>query len=226
MFYLIDNTTKIIFGWSAKCGCCHIKNLFCYLTHNAIWNQSHVGSYNELPENIEDYTLIIIVRNPYERLISGYLEKYNHKKGTCRRLWKHGKITFSLFIDELIKKNYIMVDKHHFTPQTTEAFNKEKIKKNKNLIVYDIKNIDYDNLEKLYKKQIPQEIKNFRGNHTIKYEKKYEDKSPVYDLKMEEYFDYKVPTEMYYNMDLKEKINNFYISDFEFCKENNIEYNI
>jgi hypothetical protein len=224
MFFLVDNKAKIIFGWSAKSGCCHIKNLFCFLVHNAIWNESHVGSYNKLPDNTTDYTIILIVRNPYERLISGYLEKYHHNTGTCRRLWKHPEITFSLFIDELIKNDYKMIDKHHFTPQTTEEFNKEKINNCKNLIIYDLKNINYNNIEQIYKKKIPPQILNYRGKHANPYVNKYENNNPVYNLKMDEYCDYKVPVELYYNETLKQKVYNFYIQDFDFFKEHNIVY--
>jgi len=31
MYFLVDNDKQIIFGWSAKCGCSHIKNIFWFL---------------------------------------------------------------------------------------------------------------------------------------------------------------------------------------------------
>ena len=31
MFFLVDTNKKIIFGWSAKCGCSHIKTIFWFL---------------------------------------------------------------------------------------------------------------------------------------------------------------------------------------------------
>jgi hypothetical protein len=32
MYFLIDDNKKIIFGWSAKCGCSHVKYMFKFLT--------------------------------------------------------------------------------------------------------------------------------------------------------------------------------------------------
>ena len=54
MYYLVDNSLNIIFGWSYKCGCMHIKNIFFNL------QEFSENIYNDLPENIEDYTIILI----------------------------------------------------------------------------------------------------------------------------------------------------------------------
>ena len=92
MYFLIDNKNKIIFGWSAKCGCSHIKRIFWFYNKGIIPKNVHVGSYNKLPNNIENYTIIIISRNPYKRLVSGFLN--NYKIGTgLRQKWncKHKK---------------------------------------------------------------------------------------------------------------------------------------
>ena len=77
MFFLVDDTNKILFGWSAKCGCTHIKHIYWFLqnVHKSL-EKPHYGTYNKLPENTEDYTIIIICRSPYKRLVSGFLEKY------------------------------------------------------------------------------------------------------------------------------------------------------
>ena len=54
-----------------------------------------------------------------------------------------------------------IIDEHHFTPQTTEKFNKSKIIKSKSLILYDIESINYEYLENLFND--PQWIYEVRG---------------------------------------------------------------
>ena len=50
-----------------------------------------------------DLEIITIVRNPYERIVSGFLDKYG-PKGTFRRLWMNKEISFTNFIDEFAIK--------------------------------------------------------------------------------------------------------------------------
>lgn len=108
--------------------------------------------------DIENYTTIIITRNPYHRIVSGFLNKYR-LGGEFRHKWPTKNITFSKFVDELIKNNYNYIEKHHFIQQTKEAYDK-KILLSKELKIYDIGNIDYEYIEKLYGKKIPEMIIN------------------------------------------------------------------
>jgi hypothetical protein len=224
MFFLVDKKLKIIFGWSAKCGCSHIKKIFWYLQNNNEDNIIHrVRDRQSLPENINEYTIILIIRNPYERIISGFLDKYK-ENGSFRRLWKHKIITFSTFIDELIKNDYLMIDKHHFTPQTTELFDKELIYKSKCIKVFDIKNIDYDYIENIYNKKIPESLLHFKGGHEKKNYNKILETS-IYDLPIKLYTEYTVPIQYFYNENIKNNVYNFYKNDFIFFKENGFDYN-
>ena len=231
MHFLVDKKLKIIFGWSAKCGCSHIKKIFWFLQNNKIDNKIHtVKERLILPNDIENYTTILIIRNPYERIISGFLNKYN-KIGELRPLWKSKTLTFNEFTDELIKFNWKKVDKHHFTPQTTETFDKNIILKSKSLKIYDIKNIDYKYIEELYNNnnnnnkniKIPKELLEFKGGHERKsFNKSFE--NYVYDLDIMEYYDYDVDKKYFYNDDIKNKIYNFYKNDFIFFKEYGFDY--
>lgn len=222
MYFLIDNEKKILFGWSAKCGCSHIKTIFKFLQNNNLDNKIHtIDEINGLPNNVKEYITIIISRNPYKRLISGFLDKYNNNS-EFRHLWKHNKITFSMFIDELINKNWEMIDKHHFIPQTEEEFNM-KIMTSKVIKFYDIENIDYKYIEQIYGKKIPEAL----------YDKKYKNERPknniiynnyVYDIDLNEYFNFDVDIKFFYNEDLKNKVYNFYKNDFDFFMSNGIDY--
>jgi len=225
MYFLIDEKNKIIFGWSAKCGCSVIKKIFWFLINGNENNKIHtVKDYNHLPNDITNYTIILIIRNPYERLISGFLDKYR-KEGQFIKLWKHNIITFSMFVNELISNNWIMVDKHHFTQQTTECFDKNKIIKSKCLKIYDIKNIDYKYIETLYNKKIPESILNTKEGHE---RQKYNDTfdKNIYDLDMNIYYNYNVPIKYFYNKEIKNKVYEFYKNDFLFFKEYGFNYDI
>ena len=77
MFFTVDNKNKIIFGWSAKCACSHVKNIFLFLQNGFIPEKIHTGKdIHKLPADIENYTTLIFSRSPYKRIISGFLDKY------------------------------------------------------------------------------------------------------------------------------------------------------
>jgi len=223
MRFLVDNKNKIIFGWSAKCGCSHIKYIYYFLKNNKLHNKIHTEKdTNNLPKNITKYTTIIICRNPYKRLVSGFLDKYKIN-GEFRYQWNHDIITFSMFINELIKNDWHMINEHHFTPQTTEYFDK-KILKSKIIKCYDIENIDYTFIENLYNKKIPDEIlyKKLGHERNKNYEKcidKY-----IYNLYMNEYYDSNIDIKYFYNEELKKLVYEFYKNDFIFFNQKGINY--
>jgi len=227
MHFIIDKKLKIIFGWSAKCGCSHIIKIIYFLMTDNIDSEIHTPKdCNNYITNIdiENYTTILIIRNPYERLISGFLNKYRIN-GEFRHMWKHKDITFSNFVNELIHKNWNIVDCHHFTPQTTELFDANKIARSKTLKIYDIKNIDYNYIQSLYNKVIPDTLIQFRGGHERKINTNTFE-GPVYNLNMSAYFDYNVSNQQFYNTELKDKVYNFYINDFNYFKQNGFNYDL
>ena len=78
MHFLVDNNKKIIFGWSAKCGCSHLKLIYWFLqTGDATINSKklHTNDSKPLPNDIQNYTTIIVTRNPYKRIVSGFLRQ-------------------------------------------------------------------------------------------------------------------------------------------------------
>jgi len=223
MYFIVDEKNNVIFGWSAKCGCNHIKNIIHFLQTNNLENKIHLKSdYSKLPANIEKYTTILFIRNPYKRIVSGFLEKYN-KNGQYRKLWKYDSLTFSKFIEELIKNEWRMIERHHFTQQTSELFDKNKIIKSKQLVLNDIENIDYKYIENIYNKEIPEVLLNFKGVHI---RKKYDEdfNENVWDLDMNVYFNYNVSIKYFYSEEIKEKVYNFYRNDFFFFKEYGFDY--
>ena len=224
MFFLVDVNNKIIFGWSAKCGCSHIKNIYWFLQTDKPTNKIHKNDRSNLPDDIENYITLIFCRNPYKRIISGFLDKYK-KNGGCRHLWKESYLSFSHFVDKLINCDWTTIDKHHFTPQTTEHFD-NKILLSKIIKIYDICNIDYEYIEQLYNKNIPECVINKQMGHEATFRTKTNDciENYVYDLDIDEYIDCNVDTKYFYNEEIKEKVFNFYINDFNFFDKNGIYY--
>lgn len=227
MYFLIDDKLKVIFGWSAKCGCCHIKNIFWYLQGVEKTN-IHNDSYNNLPDEnkMNNYTTIIFTRNPYKRLVSGFLDKYR-LGGEFRSLWKENILTFSNFIDKLEKKNWNVINLNHFTPQTTQVFEKNKILKSKCVKLFNIENIDYNYIEVLFNKKIPKKILTDQFGHERSNRKNKNNMTInnfVYNLNIDEYVNNNIEIKYFYNQELKQKIFNFYKNDFIFFKENGIDY--
>ena len=222
MHFLVDNNKKIIFGWSAKCGCSHLKLIYWFLqTGDATINSKklHTNDSKPLPNDIQNYTTIIVTRNPYKRIVSGFLRQYNKQK-TC--------LPFSQFVDRIVNKDWKAIDsnianiQHHFGPQTSENFDK-KILLSKNIKFYDLCNIDYEYIGQLYNKKIPDYVINRKMGHER--EKKDVSKNDyVYDLNLSEYIDYNVDLKYFYNEEIKEKVFNFFINDFTFFKDNGIDY--
>ncbi len=226
MFFLVNKDKKIIFGWSAKAGCSHVKNLFYFLENENINNKIHTNNdVCNLPHNLNDYIVILFIRNPYKRLVSGFLDKYK-LNGELRNKWtKKEPLTFTNFINELITGTYKTVDKHHFTPQLSEHFN-NNILNHRKLCVFDIEKINYKFLEKIFNVMIPIEVINFRGNHIYNGIKIINYKICDYEIDIIIENHLKPSVNNFYNKELKEKVDNFYKKDFDFFKSKGFNYEI
>lgn len=225
MHYIVDNENKIIFGWSAKAGCSHIKKIYLFLKNGIIHNKNIHDDKKwdtKLPSHIDEYDTLLIIRNPYKRLVSGFLDKYK-KNGQFRYMWGEKNITFTDFVNVLCSPDcWEKIEKHHFCHQIGYDFNQVLLNKSKSIHVYDICSIDYEHIEKLYNKSIPEELIHFRGGHertqTIKMNEL------VYNLELDLYHDYDVPTKYFFNKALASKVYEFYKPDFLFFESNGFSY--
>ena len=131
MHFLIIKKLKLIVGWNPKVACTTVKTLILRKLGHEIKGNVHAvmlsqanlncGKYDILLYNpklnngdLNSYTKICIVRNPYERLISGIRQR---SPMLCDYK-THGDLsdnTITMFLQNLKKYNYL---EHHFIPQT------------------------------------------------------------------------------------------------------------
>jgi hypothetical protein len=240
MYFLEDKKKKILFGTTAKAGCQHVRVLYSYFVLNK-FDVIYENIFNKdvtpinLPENYTDYQIIIFFRNPYERIVSAFKEKYikNKKNKYKFKNINYLDLTFSDFINDLLINHFKNIDIRHFNLQIKND-NKsidDKLIEHKNITFFDIKDIDYTFLEQMYKKQITSDVRNFKGGHTYELQLKKsqiqnEFNDYVYDKPAKTYIEYKLLDCYFYNNEFKKKVQAFYKKDFQFAKHFGYNYEI
>ena len=89
--------------------------------------------------NINKYKIILVIRNPYHRLVSGFYGKYARKNAPFKN-----PDNCSCFVDfvKILYNNPELIDKNHFEPQCKgEIFNR-LLKSSNNINIIDINNIN------------------------------------------------------------------------------------
>lgn len=215
-----------MFGWSAKCGCATIKQMFYFLQNDKLDNPIHLPEEYKIKSfnGEEDYLIVLFIRNPYKRIVSGYLDKYDGKNPIGRSHWRYDKqLTFENFVNELYQNAFETIDTHHFMPQICYNWS-EKIENHKNMLIYDIENIDYEVLEKKFCKKIPDHFRT--ALHKNRKEPKSNFDFPIYKATNNKFEGFKPDYKLFYNEDIKNKIKTFYREDFRFFKSKGFDYDV
>jgi hypothetical protein len=210
-------------GWSAKCGCSHIKHIWYYLKTSSENPDIIHGDQDSafLPDNISEYNTILIIRNPYKRLVSGFSDKWPDT--VIHRHWKFKEITFRLFVNKLRKKDYYFIDYHHFMPQTDGPFDETILAASKSLKLFDIENIDYSYIEGLFDKKITDSVLHRKFGH----------ESPIFnsnfnhdvcDLETKLYANKNVRIQYFYDNDIARSVTEIYKNDLIFFKKYGFDY--
>lgn len=116
MKYLINHNERILIGWNPKCACGSTKTWFLqYIGHDYNDNVHKAVREMELPEydydRAKDYFKVIVIRDPFERFISGYLDKVVFN--TLEWFQKYNRL--DEFVDDLVKGK---IKDAHFKLQT------------------------------------------------------------------------------------------------------------
>lgn len=231
MFFTINEKKKVVFGWSAKCGCSYVLNLFYKLSK--IDNPKVFYDYNNLnsktKEEMKEYTIVVFIRNPYKRLVSGFLEKYG-KQEFYNNLPQKKNITFLEFVN-ILHTRPEKIDKHHFTPQTSEAFNprtiEDKFSVCKRFEIMDIENVHFEILREIFDFQdsFSTVRKSINEDHTHHHLKEIHSVT-LYDLPIKDLSDVKYEITQFYNKDIQKKVQSVYASDFTFFQSQGIYYEL
>lgn len=229
MHFLIDNKFKVIFAFSAKCGCSSVKKIFLENTSNTelidLYKFNKTMHFNEtcnkLPDNFENFYIIIFIRNPYKRLVSGFFNKYLIG-GEYRSTWKKNEpINFENFVNTICHEGLgNNIERHHFTPQTSEKW-EDRLIEHKNLTFMKISDIDYSLLNTIFKTD---KIKEIHYNNTNITE--YNSIENAWNIQIDELFSMSPDYSCLYNKELKEKVYNFYKKDFEVFKKFGFDFDI
>ena len=171
MYYcFIPNENNVCFWFTPKCGCTFVRKLYSYLTNSLITGQipMHIDQ-----NNTKQYINILFTRDPYKRIVSGFMDCYvQNKKFDCFA----NNLSLNSLLDNLILNEFQNVDKVHFQRQLSQHYN-ENIIFDK---IYDVENIDYDYLSELFNRPITTQLVNvFRtiSYHHVKYNKEFNDKA-------------------------------------------------
>jgi hypothetical protein len=232
---MIDPIHQIIFIWNAKCGCTFLKKLFFAYLGFENFTRKNVHKLNKtkwlnspLPSDHEKYRIYLFCRNPYELLVSGFLNKLvvdspNYITKQLNTLHNVNGLSFSEFVDCLNEdKNNKFIDEHHFGKQIRQDdINRIKIDK-----IFDINDIDYTVLDN-----------HFGKNHTSflctkvnwnKTKKRSNSVEKIHDKKIEELkaMDGFPSYSNFFSKELKMKVYNIYQGDFEFFASKGLSYDV
>ena len=216
-------------SFSAKCGCCTVRNLFLQIHIDEIDNPPENGIHNmheyyPLTKNIIDIPNIVVVRNPFSRVVSMYVDKYINNNMIMRAIISKGKEiknhSFMHFL-ELLKyfKDLDELDRleGHVASQS------RGYTQNSNTIIVKLENFGEDLLN-TYKKlfpdnqnQIIDKVMNVLNGPHKKANSTFYSKNVTKNVTNQEFFEKKnIPTYKYfYNEAAKKLVVEIYEKDFE-----------
>jgi hypothetical protein len=232
MRFLIVPKLNLIVGWNPKVACTTIKYLLLTKLGHNIEGNIHIdmltkknlesGKYdiydlkNPKFKNIDlnSYTKICVIRNPYERLISGIRQRSSFLVNDLKWI-DVSKNTITEFLHNLKTHDYI---EDHFKPQTN-----------------DINNFKFDHvfsldqMEKIYKIIELPYLKESIGDHITRYTDN--DKVNYYNLTIQDIYnktDHKWSSNInsWFTHDNIQLINELYKDDFEWLSKNGFDYKI
>jgi hypothetical protein len=139
-----------------------MKNLFLYLTEGLI-NQEDRIHHIRNPEVLDGFTILLFIRNPYERILSRFLDKYRTGSDLYMR-WDHERhpLTFRNLVHALLEERIMYAGhNHHFATQLSEDW-EDRLRLHRDLYILNLHSINSSRLEIQFGKTIPREVLEFR----------------------------------------------------------------
>jgi len=230
MVVYISKSHKVIFSHLPKCGCESVRYLLLkedgrFTQNKDIWGyKMKIYMIQKFHEYINEFSYITICRNPFERLVSGYIDKFCSplffQLPFCKRVMKYfGKsmsnperISFVELVLYLCKNKVKDLDVH-FRPQTLMIIphqknqiikleDKEKIDKTIKNLGYKTEFINYNRviLKQNYTKVDIEDVNVFEQKQPFFDELKKKNQVPKYHL--------------FYNDVIKDMVYDLYKEDF------------
>lgn len=228
--YFVCHKRKTIFSCIPKSGVESIRYLILmedglYINPSSLW--SNILLVNRKEKNIlmnRGYTYIVIMRNPYERFVSGFTDKILRSSAgyilpeTRKMIRKYGysandkdKITFEEYVDYIVSKRPTKLD-FHFRPATC-LFEKNHNKifdlKDGALINIYLKNLGFENEfinynTEIFKKGCSNKIETeeYVGDKRYSYFEQYILKKQTFSYKHFYNFDTKMKVMLYFSDDI------------------------
>lgn len=202
------------------------------------------------PENISEYKMIVFIRNPYKRLASSFHFLYDPTVGVCGKMhqfraWPENlRRTFRNFVEERCTLGRTCKPKMielHFPPNcqrkiyalcecrinclhTLQQVEKPLLEVKNIHKIFDVENIDYEYLELLFEKKIPDDVRKYRGPHANANTEPID--VNVYDLDMSDYVGKRPTVAQYYDKDIFDKVTDFYKDDLDYFSAHGFVYGV
>ena len=231
MQFIIVHNKKIIIFWSPKCGGSTLKNILAIYFNLDNNKYLHVHANEELKVKInkrdknkidiyKNYNIVMLVRNPYERLVSGFLNKYVDNKH-----YKNPSNCYCFYdFCRILLKNPEKIDRHHFEKQTTDEgwdFYNELQRPN---IKYILDTSKVNDITKILGLNISEVKYNYNNKKIAKDEKINKE---LWSLDYNNLINLNIDYSNFYNDDIKKLVYNIYKDDFIFLNNNlNMNYTI
>lgn len=238
MQFIILDKLKLIIFWSPKCGCSTLKHLLAVYFNILDPKYAHIHVNKELQEKIKNsmkrkdedyknYDIAMLIRNPYERLVSGFLNKY-----VLNTHYYKNPPNCNNFYDfcHALANTPEKIDEHHFENQTAKNFdfyNKLNNRENVKYII-DTKNVNY------FSKILDLNLSDIKLNDSQSYFMQEDGKSDKEEKQELWFLDYKSLCKLgklnysnFYNDELRKLVFKIYKDDFNFFSDSlNVNYTI
>lgn len=215
-----------MFWMSSRGGTTYLRNVYNYYVNDVLQDDpSNRTESHELAKINRKLKHVLFIRNPYGRLFSAFVYIYI----ICKTDTRFGDdLTFELFVENLDDDFYD--NDYHLLPQTFLHESASMFKGLEFDMIMDISNINYDYLNKIFNKVLPETHKGFINSiQGVSADKdNFDDKYKMTKVEIENLFGRGISLNYidFYNEELICKCSEMYKGDFELFSKFGFNYSI